>query len=531
MDNINFMFDDHYLVVEVEDINRVINYQLEMLTHADVKYILPVRKQMNNNRLYLYYDVKGIMALDRLIMHRKMPDTAYVNFAVATLRAVAELEEYQLSADGMVIEDSYIFVHPTEYTPSFVYVPIEGYNGGVGKVVAYLKNMLVSDVVDIKNSSIMQQAISILNSDCSVNEMAAQFERVVGGRAIPTPQPMTTPQPVPQVAPMPQVTPMPQATPASQSASTAIFKNRQTPEVAKPQTAIPNKRNVPNMPAAPNASKDVPQKQNVKKTQANKTKNDKPVEQAVGKPDMKKIAPFMVGAGVAVIVFFAVLAALGTFTDESGQTDFTSFVVVPVIIGAVDYFIYSKLKTKYVVTDVVVAAQKNEKRKVAGHKEKEVFVPVKEIGQTPVPASMPQHTFNQVSQPTLNSTPQPTPFAGGVEQASLFADSGKTEIITDEEEPTPYLLNKHGEKIVINGQITRVGKLKDQVDFVIANTKVSRVHADIIMREGKLYVMDLSSSNGTYLNGNPNRLTGNMEYELHNNDRVVFANEEYTVHC
>lgn len=522
MDDINFMFDDHYLVVEVEDINRVINYQLEMLTHADVKYILPVRKQMNNNRLYLYYDVKGIMALDRLIMHRKMPDTAYVNFAVATLRAVAELEEYQLSADGMVIEDSYIFVHPTEYTPSFVYVPIEGYNGGVGKVVAYLKNMLVSDVVDIKNSSIMQQAISILNSDCSVSEMATQFERIGGGRMMPTLPPTVAPQPVPRVAPAPQ--------PSSAPQPAFAFKNRQTPEAeAKPQATMPNVRNVPDMPTMPKGSNGVPTKPDVKvkKAQAGKAQ-DEPVEQAVCKPDMKKIAPFMVGAGVAVIVAFAALAAAGTFTNESGQMDYTSFVVIPVIIGAVDYFIFSKLKTKYIVTgEEATAASKNEKRKVARHNDKEVFVPVREIGQTPTPAPIPQPTFNQVSQPTLN----PTPFAGGVEQASLFADSGKTEIITDEEEPTPYLLNKHGEKIVINGQITRVGKLKDQVDFVIANTKVSRVHADIIMREGKLYVMDLSSSNGTYLNGNPNRLTGNMEYELHNNDRVVFANEEYTVHC
>ena len=541
MNNINFTFDDHYLVAEIENAQSIINYQMEMLTHTEIKYILPVKRQVKNNRTYLFYDIKGLMALDRLITHKKMPDTSYVDFVKGTLKAINELEEYQLSAEGLVMNHSYIFVHPIEYIPHFVYIPVSGMEGGKDKVLMYLKNMLTSDLVDISSGSIMQHSISILNSGGSVREMLDAFEHIGGGpargsslnrSAIPQPQPAPMPMPAPQPAPAPRYEPEYKDAPA-ESASVQQQKSKNsipTPHGGR-SIDIPGGGN-----SVPAASKNKKENRSKKETS----------EDMQGKPNMKKIMPVLIGASAAVILIFAAAASTGIFNDENGNMDYASLICVPIFMVAVDYFVYSKLKTKYVVGEesALEVPEKKEKRK----KSKEVVAPVSEISgrraePIPMPAPQPAPTPQPVPVPQPVPTPEQMsyrpqrenigikPFNDGYMDQDSFADSGKTEIISGDEFSSAYLQSRRGDRIIITEPITRIGKLKEQVDVVIHNPKVSRVHADIILRNGKLYVMDLGSANGTYINGNHQRITGNTEYELNNNDRVVFANEEYTVHC
>jgi len=70
-----------------------------------------------------------------------------------------------------------------------------------------------------------------------------------------------------------------------------------------------------------------------------------------------------------------------------------------------------------------------------------------------------------------------------------------------------------------------VGRLQSQVDHVIHNKAVGKVHARIISREGSYYVMDFNSRNGTFINGV--RIDCSTEVEIRNNDRLAFANSEY----
>ena len=54
----------------------------------------------------------------------------------------------------------------------------------------------------------------------------------------------------------------------------------------------------------------------------------------------------------------------------------------------------------------------------------------------------------------------------------------------------------------IEGRDFVIGKKQEKVDGVIAgNTAVSRIHCKIIYRDGHYYIIDLGSSNGTFLNG------------------------------
>lgn len=72
------------------------------------------------------------------------------------------------------------------------------------------------------------------------------------------------------------------------------------------------------------------------------------------------------------------------------------------------------------------------------------------------------------------------------------------------------------------GRATKNGEgEKADFEFGIAVTPISRLHAQITKRDGRYYIQDLGSSNGTYLNGM--RLDSKADYLLSDGDKIAFA--------
>lgn len=74
----------------------------------------------------------------------------------------------------------------------------------------------------------------------------------------------------------------------------------------------------------------------------------------------------------------------------------------------------------------------------------------------------------------------------------------------------------------------RIGRDPAAVDYIITdNTAVGRQHADILIHDDACTVMDLNSTNHTYLNGQ--QLTPNVEYPLQNGDELILGDEAFRV--
>lgn len=85
------------------------------------------------------------------------------------------------------------------------------------------------------------------------------------------------------------------------------------------------------------------------------------------------------------------------------------------------------------------------------------------------------------------------------------------------------------ETIQINKPVFRIGKEKSYCDyFVNNNNAVSRSHADIITRGRQYFIMDLNSTNKTFVNGIP--IIPRQEEELHEGDCIKLGNEEFVFH-
>lgn len=112
---------------------------------------------------------------------------------------------------------------------------------------------------------------------------------------------------------------------------------------------------------------------------------------------------------------------------------------------------------------------------------------------------------------------------------TMSEDEGTVLLIDNNEKNNPLLLGKQ-DKDVINIEINKtpfvVGTSLQKADGVIKAIGVSRVHAVIKNTGEDYYIMDMNSTNGTFVNGDI--LNGTKEMKLKNGDRLRLANVELT---
>lgn len=112
----------------------------------------------------------------------------------------------------------------------------------------------------------------------------------------------------------------------------------------------------------------------------------------------------------------------------------------------------------------------------------------------------------------------------------LGADPGGTTVLGSEELELPnypYLIRiKNNEKIMVDKPSFRIGKEKKYCDyFVVDNNAVSRSHADIITKGKRYYIIDLNSTNKTYVDGRA--IAIEKEVEIFNETKLRLANEDF----
>lgn len=84
------------------------------------------------------------------------------------------------------------------------------------------------------------------------------------------------------------------------------------------------------------------------------------------------------------------------------------------------------------------------------------------------------------------------------------------------------------EEFLVGKDTFLMGKERVRVDYCItANPAVSRTHAKLTRKDGKLYIEDMNATNGTYVNGE--RIRPGNPVPLEVGDRFRLADEEFQV--
>lgn len=113
---------------------------------------------------------------------------------------------------------------------------------------------------------------------------------------------------------------------------------------------------------------------------------------------------------------------------------------------------------------------------------------------------------------------------------TVLSENEGTTVLNTQMPEYPYLIRLNTyEKVNIDKPVFRIGKEKSYVDyFVMSNNAVSRIHADIIVKNGRYFVKDNNSTNHTFINGT--MIPVNSETEIFDGDALMLANEPFEFH-
>lgn len=114
---------------------------------------------------------------------------------------------------------------------------------------------------------------------------------------------------------------------------------------------------------------------------------------------------------------------------------------------------------------------------------------------------------------------------GYMEQATGFMD--EDEILDAMNKGFSVYCVRLGREIRVTDDVVTVGRSKVESDFSVDNTNVSRVHLVFYVEDGKFYVRDKNSKNGTFVNGR--KLKKDGVQQITSGDKVYAADEEFVI--
>lgn len=121
-------------------------------------------------------------------------------------------------------------------------------------------------------------------------------------------------------------------------------------------------------------------------------------------------------------------------------------------------------------------------------------------------------------------------FIGETTVLSQADEKYKELVVVEEVEKQLYLesmiKDKH-EAIILKEESIVLGCMKDSCNYLLEERGISRMHAKLMRKMDGIYLLDLNSTNGTYLNGEI--IESGKDYKLEEGDLVAFAQCEFYV--
>lgn len=218
-------------------------------------------------------------------------------------------------------------------------------------------------------------------------------------------------------------------------------------------------------------------------------------------------------------------AAEGTLTDarqglekKSGPNIMLIIAVIAVVIIVI------------IIAIVVILLSSGKKKKPAVASGQPVAPQIPPVAPAPRPSQ--QTAPQQPVRPTPQNYVNFGPSEGSGETSVLSQGSDETSVLGAGAAIVSAMLTrkKNNENIQINKQLFKIGKERVKVDYCIPdNTSISRVHAQIIFKNNAYYIMDMKSTNYTYVNGN--KVVPEQEMKLNSGDKIRLADEEFEFRC
>lgn len=478
-----------YLVGTLDSNITPVEFLLRMVTSNEFERLIPMNKRQKNENIQLCYDITSRISLKDMISRHKISQKNFIQVISDAIRAYDEIAEYQLTSKGIVLDTQYIYVKPDTFDAVFLYMPLYTEDTGDLELRNFIKEMLSSSCVEWDSADFVPKMFDVLNGEKYSREEVKKLLLQKPPR-VESPRP----QPVQEVV-----------------------------HQARPQQ--------------PETPKETPKDIKVEVPKDKKNKNDKK-KAAKEKPESKGKSPrdIFLLCQAAVIILVSLVISMGWLKTASGAINMQVLASMVIVLAAGEFILYREIFVNH--------KDKKPKQKKAGKtskpgKGRNIDIPGAERKPSKQAQPTPKPEIESVREIPVPNPVQPKPAAWTAPEPKpvvpfdVYDDMMENTVVMDESSESihiaylEYCKDGQWNKVSLDKESILLGRLRGQVDFVVDSVKVSKLHAEIIQRNGSYFIKDLNSKNGTYINGSSQRITSGELYELVNDDRIRIADIEF----
>ncbi|HHV99151.1 MAG TPA: FHA domain-containing protein [Clostridiaceae bacterium] len=551
-----------FLTLKTDLPEKIIYYQVEMVACNRIPHILPFDVRRENNETCLRYNITSMLPLTQFLK-RKISRNEFLGIFADVTKAILDSRNYFLCDKNIILDIDYVYINPGSGEVAVVYIPAE-FDVDVGNEFRqFVMNVIINaaDIDEGSGDNFIQRILGYAKSDTFnmvdfnklvmdllagniplQNSMAGKTiqddnwnrQHIRNNRAIT--EGRTEGKGKKQDLSNDKENKRRKRLLSSEQTERKKFWDDIISDIDIPEDDLKSisKENLKDnqkerLKGNPDFNLAGGQKDNTKKGSTKNNLKDNKKNNLKGDPkhnqdcEEKDVRSFRISKNVLlaiavqvilVAVFIATKDHLGSL---SGDTSVTYGAAILIMI-AIDVLIFKKLFFK----DGVIISVRDEEAQEA-QEEKETLLEYENYLYEDI-------SLNAVRRSISQYEPNRGGGQWGIADEPMISglQSNDTVVLGVHDAKCPILKGTGscaGEVILIVKPEFTLGRLESQVDYVIRNSAVGKVHAQIITRESSYFIKDLNSKNGTCINDV--KIDSNEEYRIENNDKITLANNEY----
>ncbi|WP_194190069.1 DUF6382 domain-containing protein [Clostridium chrysemydis] len=506
-----------YLELPIDNLN-LLDYQLEMINQNSSIRAANIEKVIFNETLLLNYDVSGLINLEEYFIKNRTTKAKLLKILIDIGDIITKSNEYFLNSDNFLLNEKQIFLSLEDLKVTMIYIPVEeSINDDINKSFRELLKKIVIDLAVLDDMDLKDNFMQIILNQSKMQEITIR-------KFLKTLQDIKEENFINKREEVSKV---------SKRGSNLNRTSNSTPKVNIIQNEVSrNNINIKNSTENHNqldkninniqriSEKPIENRSISRVDTANVSKGSNNIKNKINQSQeteeealIKEIYKPSRKIGAALIQFiFIPIIILALLIDGM---DLTKKIVGAVMLVVLDVLVLRILldkdkKIKVKVSKGKLKADGSSKgKKVKAKKEK---------------TSKRKNKKNKGEDIEINETSSPSVNLSKKEIISQLAYD--TEVLDND---TPYLLLSNGgvaEKIYINKDIYKIGRLSSQCDYTLNSKAIGKVHAQIIKNNSQYYIEDLDSKNGSFINSV--KIESNQLVELSVDDNITLANINMT---
>ena len=448
------------------------NYQNCLFQYHDVPYFLQYEVRQMNGKQFLYYKLKYRTTLKSVLGHLQLTHSRLTNMIACIIEAMEMAEEYLLEQDGIIWKTDRIFIEADTGNLQFCYSPAKEKENSLKDLLTEI--MQAVNKKDEKSVLFILQFYNIVTEpDCSLENIRCYIGKKI------------------------------QKASSIQSCHSEYRKedypflkqqDERQREVKNSDKVCENKSGIEN--------------------QDKESEKHKPLAECIIR------ILLIITAGVNAVLIICLLFNMLTY-------DYIRYLFISMGALIVLTIIYMQVSKEETADEIMQEYfENNQKDFLRGKNDAQD----REVGIVKRPETNQEYMGVDKNQwSNCSETPVYGETSVLMSEEMLYKED-KTAIVIEDYNEHLYLESiEKGkyEPIRIRKQSVVLGTMADSCNYTLMARGISRMHAKLMEKADGLYLLDLNSTNGTYLNGE--MIESGQDYKLEEGDMVTFALSEFFV--